>query len=252
MSDPHELDAGSGEVSMHTPSGLPNVTAAILAGGLGTRLRAVVTDRPKPMAEVRGRPFLMYLLDQLIAAGLTNAVLCTGYRAEQVRNRLGERYGVMHLTYSQETQPLGTGGALRQALPFLTSDIVLVMNGDSICECDLGKFWIWHQQRQTALSLLLNRVGDISQYGQVKVDDTGRVTEFVEKNPNSGPGWVNAGVYLIAKNLIADLPAGCAVSLEYEVFPSLIGKGLYGYQADGRFLDIGTPETYQRANRFFE
>src|SRR5258708_8781654 len=123
---------------MASSSELQSVTSAILAGGLGTRLKIVVPDRPKPIADVQGRPFLTYLLDRLMKADLTDVVLCTGYRADQVRTALGEHYGTLKLNYSQESTALGTAGALRQALPFLNSDIVLVMNGDSICECDLN------------------------------------------------------------------------------------------------------------------
>ena len=109
------------------------VTAAILAGGLGTRLRSVVKDRPKVLAEIRGVPFLTYLLDQLAAAGVRDVVLCTGYMGEQVRSAFGDSYGGMCLSYSQESSPLGTAGALRLALPLFKSSSVLVMNGDSFC-----------------------------------------------------------------------------------------------------------------------
>src|SRR5689334_3321740 len=114
-------------------------TAAILVGGLGTRLRSLIADRPKPLAEVHGRPFLIYLLDQLAAAGLHEIVLCSGYRAEQIEAALGDHYKALNLHYSQETELLGTAGALRLALPLLKSNTVVVLNGDSMCECDLER-----------------------------------------------------------------------------------------------------------------
>src|SRR5437899_2628493 len=110
-----------------------SLSAAILVGGLGTRLRGIVADRPKVLAEVRGRPFLAYLLDQLVASGFQDVVLCTGYRSEQVKEVFGDGYGPLRIVYSEETVPLGTAGALRLALPLLQSETILVMNGDSFC-----------------------------------------------------------------------------------------------------------------------
>ncbi len=161
---------------------LHDLTVVILAGGLGTRLRSVVTDRPKPLAEVDGRPFVTYLLDQVAVAGLQRIVLCTGYRGEQVAATLKTRYNDLSLYYSQEIQPLGTAGALRLALPFLTSETILVMNGDSICECDLAAFWKWHTSHQSVISLMLTQVSDISRYGQVELDDHHAVIQFTEKS----------------------------------------------------------------------
>ena len=117
-----------------------DVTAVILAGGLGTRLRSVIADRPKVLAEVRGRPFLAYLLDQLIVAGSRSVVLCTGYCGEQILRTFGERYGPLRLSYSQERTPLGTAGALRAGLGQFGSDSVLALNGDSYCSLDLKKY----------------------------------------------------------------------------------------------------------------
>ena len=118
-------------------SDISNIEAAILAGGLGTRLRSVVPDRPKVLAEIGGRPFIEILLDQVAAAGIRTAVLCTGYLGDQIEARLGTRRGPLALRYSREVEPLGTGGALRLALPMLASDTVLVLNGDSYCDADL-------------------------------------------------------------------------------------------------------------------
>ena len=122
----------------------------ILAGGFGTRLRSVVSDRPKVLAEVGGRPFLEYLLDQLVAEDVKSVVLCTGYLGEQVQRRLGTHYRTLALQYSREPQPLGTGGALRLALPMLDTDPVLVMNGDSYCDTRLDAFANWHAGRRRA------------------------------------------------------------------------------------------------------
>ena len=232
-------------------SRLSEISALILAGGLGTRLRPVVADRPKVLAEIHGRPFLSYLLDQLADAGVRYVVLCIGHLGEQVRAAFGDVYGPLRLAYSQESSPLGTAGAIRLALPLLRSDSVLIMNGDSFCEADLNAFWDFHCAKEANGSLLLTRVPDATRYGQVRVDDSGHILSFEEKGAHTGPGWINAGIYLLTKLLIRTIPPDRAVSIEREVFPSWLGSGLYGYMGGGRFLDIGTPESYALAEKFF-
>lgn len=227
-------------------------TALILVGGLGTRLRSVVSDRPKVLAEINGRPFLSYLLDQVAEAGLRHVILCTGYRADQVQGLLGDRWQGLTLTYSQETAPLGTGGALRLALPQMRSDTILALNGDSYCEADLTAFWDFHRQKQASATLLLTQASDTQRFGRVQIDHRDRIVNFEEKGNTTGPGLINAGLYLVSQAYLATIPADQPVSLEKEIFPQWIDQGLYGYQARGKFIDIGTPETYSQAADFFE
>src|SRR5262245_6608804 len=137
-------------------------TAAILAGGLGTRLRSVVADRPKVLAPVAGRPFLAYLLDQLEAAGIQETVLLVGFGADQVRSAFGNKYGEMKLVYSVEPEPLGTAGAVRRALPLLAGETIILLNGDSYCGVDLGAFRSFHEAHGHAASLCLARVDNAS------------------------------------------------------------------------------------------
>ncbi|WP_017301387.1 nucleotidyltransferase family protein [Nodosilinea nodulosa] len=237
---------------MSDGSDLSACTAVILVGGLGTRLRSVVSDRPKVLAEINGRPFLGYLLDQVAEAGLRHVVLCTGYRADQVRSLLGDRWQDLTLTYSQETTPLGTGGALRLALPQLRSSTILALNGDSYCGADLAAFWDFHRQKQTQATLLLTQVPDTQRFGRVQVDGGDRIVAFEEKGNTTGPGWINAGLYLVSQSHLANIPADRPISLEKDIFPQWIDQGLYGYRAKGKFIDIGTPETYRQAADFFE
>ena len=231
---------------------LTDLTAAILVGGFGTRLRPVVADRPKVLAEVRGRPFLAYLLDQVAAAGLRSVVLCTGYMGDQVQAMFGDTYNNLHLAYSQEASPLGTAGALRLALPLFMSDPILIMNGDSFCETDLQAFWTWHCARHADGTLLLNKTLDTKRYGRVRVNTEGIILSFDEKSDDGRPGWINAGIYWLSRRLLLTIPLDRAVSLEQEMFPTWIGQGLYGYRSSGRFLDIGTPETYTTTEQFFD
>jgi len=227
-----------------------SVTAAILAGGLGTRLRSVVADRPKILAEIRGRPFLGYLLDQLADAGLRTVVLCTGHMGDKVQAVFGDSHRGVRLVYSQEPFPLGTGGAIRLAASRLASPTVLVLNGDSYCEADVGAFWSDHCAAGSRATLVLVRVEDASRFGQVELDETGRIVRFEEKGARTGAGWINAGMYLIDRQWVEAIPAGKAVSLEREVFPGWIDRGLRGWRTSGRFLDIGTPESYREADQF--
>jgi len=241
----------SGMQNPNNPTTLANTTAVILAGGLGTRLRDAVADRPKVLAKVGPRPFLSYLLDQLAEAGILHVVLCTGYMGQMVREAFGSTYRTMTLAYSPEPAPLSTAGALRLALPLLRSDPVLVMNGDSYCDTDLGAFAAWFQGRYARHALLLTHVADTARYGHVEMDADGLITRFVEKTGSHVPGFINAGIYLIGRELLGTIPEGRAVSLEREIFPSIIGKDFAGFSNQGQFIDIGTPESYQEAEAFF-
>ena len=229
---------------------LVEAMAAILAGGLGTRLRPVLAQRPKVLASVNGRPYLSYLLDQLEGTGVRTVVVCTGYLGEQVRAAFGNSYRGINLLYSQESVPLGTAGALRLALPLFKSEVVLVMNGDSYCEADLKAFWMFHRERRSQGSLLLAKVDDTRAHGRVRMDGEGVVTAFNEKGICREPGWINAGVYLLSRSLLQTIPQ--TFSLEKDVFPQWVTAGLlHGYSSQGRFIDIGTPESYARAEEFF-
>jgi D-glycero-alpha-D-manno-heptose 1-phosphate guanylyltransferase len=239
------------EIFLEKVDNLSSVSVAILAGGLGTRLRPVLDDRPKVLAEIGGRPFLAYLLDQLLGYDISQVVLCTGYRGENIQAEFGDIYGGLKLLYSRELSPLGTAGALRLVLPLLRSESLLVLNGDSFCDADLETFWQWHCTRGADATLLLTEVSDTSRYGRVDVDTEGRLLGFEEKGRSSGPGWINAGIYLLKRALLETIPADRAISLEREVFPTWIGRGLYGYRCVGPFIDIGTPESYLYGEHFF-
>jgi NDP-sugar pyrophosphorylase family protein len=231
---------------------LEEVTAAILAGGLGTRLRSRIADRPKVLAPVHGRPYLAYLLHQLADAGARSVVLLTGYLADQIHSAFGDSYAGLRLTYSSEPSPLGTAGALRQALPHLLSPTILLLNGDSFCEAPLADFHDFHSRKSAAISLVLTRREDCSRYGRVQLAPDGRVLCFEEKTQARGPGWINAGIYLIQRELIEEIPLGRPLSLERDLFPGWVSRYRFcGLTSAGRFLDIGTPESYAQSETFF-
>jgi NDP-sugar pyrophosphorylase family protein len=231
---------------------LANVTAAILAGGMGTRLQPVVADRPKVLAPVAGRPYLTHLLDQLADASVSDVLLLTGYRADQVRDTFGECYRGMRLRYSVEPVPLGTGGAIRHALGLVDSPQVLLLNGDSYIEVDLGAFLEHHDERNADVSLVLCRVNDTSRFGRVEADGEDRIVRFEEKGENAGAGWINAGVYLMERRVIRSIVPGLALSLERDLLPRWLATlRVMAHRTEGRFLDIGTPESYAQGDPFF-
>ena len=230
---------------------LRTITAVILAGGLGTRLRPVVSDRSKVVAEVNGAPFLHVLLDQLQASGIARVLLCTGYKGEELRAQLGRRYGELELSYSQEPEPLGTGGALQLARRSIDSADLLILNGDSYCGVDLRAFHAWYVEKQASAAACLVRVDDASRFGRVSLNGADRIERFEEKKTAPGDAWVNAGIYLVKRARLDAIEQPPPISLEQDVFPLWVQTGFYGFRCEAPFIDIGTPESYAEANRFF-
>lgn len=226
-------------------------TPLILAGGLGTRLQSAISNLPKALSSVNDRPFLSYLLDQLVDIGVQEVVLCIGHLGEMIIEAFGHTYRGLTIQYSCESTPLGTGGALRHAFSLIHCESVLAMNGDSYCDIDLRFYIDWHFKKKYSASLVLVKVEDTSRYGSVKVDKDGRVLSFKEKEPDTQPEWINGGIYILRKSLLASIPAQTEFSLERGLFPELAQKGLYGFCFQGRFIDIGTPESYLAAEEFF-
>ncbi|HTS21097.1 MAG TPA: nucleotidyltransferase family protein [Casimicrobiaceae bacterium] len=221
--------------------------AIVLVGGLGTRLRGVVSDVPKPMAPVRGRPFLSFVLDRLADAGFDRAVLASGYRHEAVRGHFGNAYRGMALDYSVEAEPLGTGGAIRLAWSAGIAE-PFVLNGDTYLELDFGAMVAAHATAGALFTMAICRVPDAGRYGALELEGD-RVRGFAEKG-RSGPGWINGGTYLLGRELRGLLPAQGAFSLERDLLASRLGSiRPLAFRSAGPFIDIGTPEDYARAER---
>ena len=212
--------------------------AVVLAGGLGTRLRAAVNDVPKPMAPVQGRPFLERLLDYWIGQGVRRAILAVGYMHDTIRRHFGDQYRGCPISYSVEQQPLGTGGALMQALPAVRDPTFLVLNGDTYFAVPLATLSDFHRQHRAEVSLSLFR-SDNPRYTGVSLAPDGRVTNL------SGQGAANGGVFMFERSAAARLPTGVS-SLEKDLLPQLLG-GLYGCIFDAAFVDIGLPEDWRAA-----
>jgi NDP-sugar pyrophosphorylase family protein len=199
------------------------------------------------MALISGTPFLQLLLDRLKCQGVGDVILGTGYMAEKIEGYFGDgKQFALRIGYSREHEPRGTGGALKLAEP-LIGDRVLVLNGDSYVEWELVPMLELFKTKDADLVIVLQAVADVTRYGSVALDQDGRVTQFVEKGATAGPGLINAGVYLLRKQIVRDLPAGTAISLEKEVFPQLLDRGVYGLVCTGLFIDIGIPDDLKRA-----
>ena len=231
-----------------------NVTPVILAGGMGTRLRAVVSDRPKVMAMVKGRPFIAYIMDQLLEAGFKQVVFCVGYLAETMIETLGYEYRNLSIKYSQEPYALGTGGAVKYAMPLIKTSHVLLMNGDSFIDVDISDFLDWCFDKKFGASMVLSEVFDVRRYGAVKIDEEQVITDFIEKTTKNKPGWVNAGIYLFLRELIAEsIKPNAFYSLEKNLLPALLNRiPIGGYCCKSKLIDIGTPESYKVANQVFD
>ncbi len=228
----------------------PSLQAIILAGGLGTRLRSVVPDLPKPMAPVAGQPFLAHILDALVEAGFATVVLAVGYRHEVIRQHFGHAYRGLPLTYSVESSPLGTGGAIRLAAPHLKADPVFVLNGDTYLTLDYRAMHAAHLSAGVRLSVAVCAVLDVGRYGSVEVR-ADRIVGFREKG-HSGPGLINAGTYLIGAELIAQIPEGRPHSFEQDLLvPQVATLRPLAFLTQGRFIDIGVPADYARAQALF-
>jgi D-glycero-alpha-D-manno-heptose 1-phosphate guanylyltransferase len=220
--------------------------AIILAGGLGTRLAARLDGIPKPMAPVAGRPFLEFLFKQLAHSGCTRVVLSVGHLHTVIQNYFGAEFGRMRVDYAIEDAPLGTGGAIRAALRETREESILVLNGDTFLETDYTKMITFHHAQAAKLTIAISHRDDVARYGRVQVCG-GRINGFEEKG-RTGPGWINAGSYVIERTLPwpEDLPE--KFSFENDFMTPEIGRlAPLAYQVDGVFLDIGVPEDLDRA-----
>jgi mannose-1-phosphate guanylyltransferase len=226
--------------------------AVVLVGGEGTRLRPLTDAVPKPALTLVDRPFLAYMIEWLAGHGVTEVVLACGFLPDVLRDALGdgERAGV-RVRYVVEAEPLGTAGAIRYAADQLGADLqerFLALNGDVLTDLDLSALIRAHEARNATATIGLYPVDDTSAYGLVRTGDGGEVVEFTEKTGKPDPGEINAGMYVLERSVLDLMPPGEPLSIERDVFPQLVGGGLYGVRLDGYWMDIGTPERYLNAS----
>lgn len=228
---------------------LADTDIVVLAGGLGTRIQPVLGDVPKILAPIHDRTYLDYLLDWLQAFGARRVILSLGYQAQQIMGFVTRhpRDGLIIETVV-EPEPLGTAGALRLVRSSVVSEISLVMNGDSWTGANLGDFRAAHVSNETLATLLCVHVNDAGRYGLVDVDAAGRIRAFQEKNPDAGPGLINAGIYAFGAEAWKIIENTAGSSLERDVFQALAPSTLAAYDAGNvPFIDIGTPESLAQA-----
>lgn len=223
--------------------------AVILAGGFGTRLAGLVRDVPKPMAPVAGRPFLEYILDDLIRQGVTRAVLAVGYKKEVIIKHFRQNYRGLEILYSEESTPLLTGGAIRQALSLCREERVFIVNGDTFFQVNLPALREFSEKKGAGTAIALKRMENFSRYGAIETDTAGTVTAIYEKR-YFRQGYINGGIYDMPRQSLEDYPE--KFSLENDSFPRIQAeKQLFGFPSDGFFIDIGVPEDYRKAQELF-
>jgi mannose-1-phosphate guanylyltransferase len=227
--------------------------AIVLVGGEGTRLRPLTETVPKPALTLVDRPFLAYMIEWLAGHGVTEVVLACGFLPDVLRAALAgeEERAEVRIRYVAEPRPLGTAGAIRFAADELGEELqerFLALNGDVLTDLDLSALLRAHEERGAAATIGLHPVDDSSAFGLVNCGRGGEVLEFLEKTGRQEPGEVNAGMYVLQRSVLDLIPPGENVSIEREVFPRLVGKGLHGLRLDGYWMDIGTPERYLQAS----
>ncbi len=229
--------------------------AIILVGGEGRRLRPLTDTRPKPMMNLVDRPFVTHQLDRLRRFGVTDVIFSCGYRPEALEEHFGDgsRIG-MRVRYVVDPVPLGTAGAIKNAEPLLGGERILVLNGDILTDLDVAALVAHHESSRVSGTLALTPVDDPSRYGLVRLHADHRVEAFVEKPTDEElrpgePHLINAGTYLLERELLDVIPPGQPCSIERDVFPVLATAGrLAGFPSDSYWLDIGTPESYLQAH----
>ena len=221
-------------------------------GGMGTRLRSVLPDTPKPLAAVGNKSFLDLLVRQLQYQGIVQLVMCTGYMANQIENEFGDgRAWNVVIDYSREPQAVGTAGAVKLATRYLRDlPDFLVINGDTFLEIDYRHLIRFHREHGGLVSMAVVEVDNAARYGTVHMRPDGRVTGFVEKSGRESAGLINAGIYVFSNPVLDHIP-NVPSGLERDVFPQLLDQGVYALEHHGMFIDIGTPEDYEHAQRLY-
>lgn len=226
-----------------------NMDVVILCGGMGTRLRNIVSDRPKVMAEVNSRPFLDILIDYVAGYGFKRFILCVGYMKDFIKKYYEQRSSDLKILFSEEKDLLGTAGAIKNAEALIQSNPFLVMNGDSFCKIDIKAFLDFHINKKALASIALVSPDKDADYGVVTVDDNRRIMSFNEKVMPDVDSFISAGVYFFNRDVLDFVPANTNYSLEYDLFPKITDKGIFGYITGESVIDIGTPDRYRDAKK---
>ncbi len=228
------------------------LTCLVLAAGLGSRLKSIEPNVPKPMVKVGGKPFLEYLIEELKRFGIKDIILCVAYKSKIIEDyfKNGENRGVK-IRYSKRNRPSGTAGEIINAKNLINSDPFLVINGDSYCETDITKAVKFHESRKAMATVVVTKIADVARYGNVILGPKNSISKFEEKGRAKKEGYINGGVYVFSRKILKIIRDYECSSLEYELFPILINRGIFAFKASGIFVDIGTPQSLKRARKNF-
>lgn len=216
---------------------------------MGTRLKSVIPGIPKPMADINGKPFLEFILKQLLINGIERVILSVGYQYQVIQDYFGKKYDALEIIYSIEDEPLGTGGAIKLGLEKADNENLFIMNGDSLFLLDLSGLMDSHLKSGSDLTIALKPMQDFERYGTVELDQRNRITGFSEKKFCKN-GLVNGGVYAASKNMFSDLNLPQKFSFEKDFLEKeLTNKKITGQIFDSYFIDIGIPEDYERSKK---
>ena len=234
---------------MHSGIKTRDIDVLILCGGKGERLKCVVSDRPKPMAEVNSKPFLDILIDYISGFGFRRFILCLGYGSDYIKKYYKNKNTDLKILFSEEKTPLGTGGAIKNAELKVRSNPFLVINGDSFCKLDLNEFINFYFINNALFSIVLVKDEEGKGKGTVTLGDSQEVISFDEKANTGHSALVNAGIYLFEKRIFSMIPPNKNFSFEYELAPGIVNNRFYGFITGESLIDIGTSEGYREANK---
>ena len=237
---------------------LSNTDIVILAGGLGKRLASVTGGGQKVLAAINGKPFLSILIDYIASQGGKRFILCTGHGADAVEEYFKKAHQDVEIILSREEEPLGTGGAIKQAASLVKTNEFIAMNGDCFCVIDYNQMIAFHQKHQANATIAVTQVPDAREYGTIDVDASKNITAFKEKSASASASayrqqfLINTGTYCLTRHAFDLKETPAKFSIEYDFFPYLVGKKFYGFEVGNKFIDIGTPERYAWAQEFLK
>jgi D-glycero-alpha-D-manno-heptose 1-phosphate guanylyltransferase len=216
----------------------------ILAGGLGKRLKSVTGGSQKVLAQINGKPFISVLIDYIAAQGGRRFILCTGHDADHVEATLKDAHPALTLLFSREEEPLGTGGAIKQGVALVQTDMCLAMNGDCFCVVNYNQMIASHRAKKAKATIAVTKMDDAREYGTIELDGNNNIVAFKEKQPVLQAAFINTGTYCLDKNAFSLVATPPKFSIEYDFFPYVVNKGFNAFEVDNKFIDIGTPERY--------
>ena len=236
---------------------LSEIDVVILCGGIGKRLRDSIGESQKSMAKIGDRPFLDIVLKCFVDQGIRRVVLCTGYKSREVEDYYKQNSFGLDIEFSNEAEPLGTGGAIKNARSFVKSDPFFALNGDSFCAINYEKFLDFYIQKKANAAIAVSKVVDRKDYGSILIDDSKRIVSFEEKNasssePDNRDFYINAGVYCFSNKIFSLMPEKKLFSVEYDFFAEKFDNDFFGFEVQNEFVDIGTPSRLEKAKEFFE